>query len=98
MGTNELGPKLVEGMTLYDVDTKSIGILVRRFSTKEFHGGVHIKHTAVPYGLWELDMYDTWAWESLWSKDGRVVYSEDGLLNLVKAGIIVIVDDNKEVP
>ena len=37
MGFYKRDLNLVEGMTLYDVDTKSIGILVRRFSTREAH-------------------------------------------------------------
>lgn len=86
---------LVAGMTLYDVDTKSIGILVRRFSTRENHLYAGAEHYSIPYDLvWDLEQYITWVWDSVWSKDGRVIYSETGLVNLIKAGIIVIVDDH----
>ncbi len=35
-------------------------------------------------------------WDTVWSKDGRVIYSETGLENLIKAGIIVILDKDDE--
>ncbi len=94
MGYKNTDQVLVEGMTLYDVDTKSIGILVRRFSTREAHYHNDDSYT-IPYDLlWESEHYITWVWDSVWSKDGRVMYSESGLLNLIKAGIVVIVDGN----
>ncbi len=93
MDSHRIDLSLVAGMTLYDVDTKSIGILIRRFSTREFHvSEPDIFERSVPYNLWEYDNSLTWAWDSVWSKDGRVVYSESGLLNLIKAGIIVVLD------
>ena len=94
MGYKNAGQVLVEGMTLYDVDTKSIGILVRRFSTREAHY-YNDDSYSIPYDLvWESEYYITWVWDSVWSKDGRVMYSESGLLNLIKAGIVVIIDEN----
>lgn len=94
MGTsNSVDYDLVAGMTLFDVDTKSIGILVRRFSTREAIVAGYDDDYAIPYNIWDLDdleEYVTWVWDTLWSKDGRIVYSEDGLINLIKAGIIII--------
>ena len=96
MGYKKTDHTLVEGMTLYEVDTKSIGILVRRFSTREAHYYNDDSYT-IPYDLvWESEHYITWVWDSVWSKDGRVMYSETGLVNLIKAGIIVVVDENSE--
>jgi len=96
MGNLGTDYNLVEGMTLYDVDTKSIGILIRRFSTREASAADYDGFYTIPYELvWELEHYITWAWDSVWSKDGRVVYSESGLVNLIKAGIIVIVDSKE---
>ena len=93
MGIHKDDLTLVAGMTLYDVDTKSIGILVRRFSTREHHYGEYDGSHGVlyPYDLvWEqVDEYVAWVWDSVWSRDGRVIYSEDGLKNLISAGIIV---------
>tara|TARA_R100000657_G_C4673464_1_gene118512 strand:+ start:1069 stop:1347 length:279 start_codon:yes stop_codon:yes gene_type:complete len=81
-------------MTLFDVDTKSIGILIRRFSTRETQASEYHSYSSIPYELvWELEEYITWVWDSVWSKDGRVIYSEDGLKNLIKAGIVIILDD-----
>tara|TARA_B100000242_G_scaffold180312_1_gene129335 strand:- start:82 stop:396 length:315 start_codon:yes stop_codon:yes gene_type:complete len=94
MGFYKRDLNLVEGMTLYDVDTKSIGILIRRFSTREAHAREYDGYSSIPYELvWELDNYVTYVWESVWSKDGRVIYSEDGLRNLIKAGIVIILDN-----
>ena len=87
---------LVEGMTLFDVDNKSIGILVRRLSTRQLHETDYNKQFVIPYEYSygsDYDMYVAWLWDTLWSKDGRVIYSEDGLKNLIKAGIIVILDE-----
>ena len=83
---------LVEGMTLFDVDTKSIGILIRRVSTRGYPPHHIAGKLTLPYDYWDMD-YITWVWDSIWSKDGRVIYSEGGLKNLIKAGIIVIVDN-----
>jgi hypothetical protein len=95
MGTLKDGRGLVAGMTLYDVDTKSIGILIRRFSTRETQFYDSQNDYNIPYELiWEMEPYVTWVWDSVWSKDGRVIYSETGLTNLIKAGIIVVVDDD----
>ena len=81
---------------MYDVDTKSIGILIRRFSTREASIADYDGSYTIPYELvWELEHFVSWAWDTVWSKDGRVVYSESGLVNLIKAGIIVIVDSKE---
>ena len=94
MGLHKNDLRLVAGMTLYDVDTKSIGILVRRFSTRETHYFENAQHYSIPSDLiWDVEEYICWVWDSIWSKDGRVIYSETGLLNLIKAGIIVVIDD-----
>ena len=96
MGYTKTDHTLVEGMTLYDVDTKSIGILVRRFSTREALYNSYESYN-IPYDLvWDSEHCVTWVWDSVWSKDGRVVYSETGLVNLIKAGIIIIVDKNSK--
>ena len=96
MGNLGTDYNLVEGMTLYDVDTKSIGILIRRFSTREASIADYDGSYTIPYELvWELEHFVSWAWDTVWSKDGRVVYSESGLVNLIKAGIIVIVDSKE---
>jgi len=73
-------------MVLYDVDEKSIGILVRRF--KSFEDG-----SGLSYSVRAPEIFRVWVWESLWSKDGRVTYSETGLVNLIKADIIIILSD-----
>lgn len=99
MGQSDIDYNLVVGMTLYDVDTKSIGILIRRFSTREASMADYDGSYTIPYELvWELNEYITWAWDSIWSKDGRVIYSETGLINLIKAGIITIIDDGSDRP
>ncbi len=52
MGPHDIN--LLEGMTLFDVDTKSIGILVRRFTTREVdqHNEYMGTHT-VPHSVWD---------------------------------------------
>ena len=88
---------LVEGMTLYDVDTKSIGLLVRRFSTREVHQyDDYYSNITIPYNILDNSSFVVWVWDSVWSRDGRVIYSETGLVNLIKAGIIVILDEDNE--
>tara|TARA_R100001086_G_scaffold180277_1_gene100064 strand:- start:6 stop:329 length:324 start_codon:yes stop_codon:yes gene_type:complete len=97
MGRYQHSIVLVEGMTLFDVDTKSIGILIRRISTRQLHETDYNEQYVIPYECsygYEYDMYVAWLWDSLWSKDGRVIYSEDGLKNLIKAGIIIILDED----
>jgi hypothetical protein len=100
MGTsNSVDWDLVAGMTLFDVDTKSIGILVRRFSTREAMVAGYDEEWSIPYNIWDLDDLEeciTWVWDTLWSNDGRIVYSEDGLINLIKAGIIIILPIEQE--
>lgn len=95
MGPHDIN--LLEGMTLFDVDTKSIGILVRRFTTREVdqHNEYIGTHT-VPHSVWDNSSFIVWVWDTVWSKDGRVIYSETGLENLIKAGIIVILDKDDE--
>jgi len=76
---------LQPGKILYDVDEKSIGILIRRF--KSYEDGDRSYSSRAP------EIFRVWVWESVWSKDGRVMYSEDGLINLIKADIIIILSD-----
>lgn len=77
---------LQPGIVLYDVDEKSIGILIRRF--KSYEDG-----TGLSYSVRAPEVFRVWVWESVWSKDGRVMYSESGLINLIKADIIIILSD-----
>jgi len=77
---------LQPGIILYDVDEKSIGILIRRFKSYEDGWGRSYSSRAP-------EIFRVWVWESVWSKDGRVMYSEDGLVNLIKADIIIILSD-----
>jgi hypothetical protein len=78
---------LKPGMFLYDVDEKSICILLRRFWSYEDHG--------VPsYAAVNPEFFKVWVWEMVTSKDGRVLYSQDGLINLIKAEIFIILDDS----
>ena len=77
---------LVPGTFLYDVDEKSIGILIRRFWSYE--------GTEQPsYSFIDSDIFKVWIWEIVWSKEGKVFYSESGLINLIKADIIIILSD-----
>ena len=78
---------LKAGIVLYDVDDKSIGILLRRFKSyeKEEYGR--------SYSVRAPEVFRVWVWESCWSRGGRVLYSEEGLINLIKANhILVLVD------
>tara|TARA_B100000989_G_scaffold297499_1_gene283428 strand:+ start:37 stop:342 length:306 start_codon:yes stop_codon:yes gene_type:complete len=95
MGQSEIN--LVKGMTLYDVDTKSIGLLVRRFSTREVDQyDDFFPNITIPHNLWDHSSFVVWVWDSVWSRDGRIIYSETGLINLIKAGIVVILDSDAE--
>lgn len=77
---------LTPGTFLYDVDEKCIGILIRRFWSYE--GAEPPSYTYA-----DPDFFKVWIWEIVWSNDGRVLYSETGLINLIKADIIIILDD-----
>lgn len=92
--------ELRAGMSLYDVDAKSVGLLVKRLSTYEAnaYGGYFDSFNTLPPELWRMENSDhkVYVWDSVWSKDGRVIYSEQGLINLIDAGIIVILDDGVE--
>ena len=95
MGQSDIN--LVKGMTLYDVDTKSIGLLVRRFSTREVEQyDDFYSNITIPHNLWDHSSFVVWVWDSVWSRDGRIIYSETGLINLIKAGIVVILDSDDE--
>jgi hypothetical protein len=74
------------GMVLYDVVDKSIMILVRRFWSYE---GLE----APSYARSNPDFFKVWVWETLSSREGKSFWSESGLLNLIKADIIIILDD-----
>ena len=77
---------LQPGTILYDVDEKSFGILIRRFKSYE-------DEWRSSYSVRAPEVFRVWIWESVWSKDGRVMYSENGLINLIKADIIIILSD-----
>lgn len=95
--TLSLQTDLRAGMSLYDVDTKSVGLLIRRLSTYETnaYGSYFDSYEAIPPELWRLkdSEFEIYVWDTVWSKDGRIIYSEQGLLNLIDAGIIIILDD-----
>jgi hypothetical protein len=77
---------LIPGMFLYDVQDKSILILVRRFWSYE---GLPIP----PYAQVDPEFFKVWVWEIISSKDGKVIYSESGLINLIKADIFLVLGD-----
>ncbi len=77
---------LKPGMFLYDVADKSISILIRRFWSYE-----GLEQPA--YARTDPDFFKVWVWETVSSKDGKCYWSESGLLNLIKADIIIILDD-----
>ena len=77
---------LKPGMFLYDVTDKSILILIRRFWSYE--------GLAPPtYAIRDPDFFKVWVWETVSSREGKAYWSEGGLLNLIKADIIMILDD-----
>jgi len=77
---------LKPGMFLYDVADKSISILIRRFWSYE---GLE----PPAYARADPDFFKVWVWETVSSRDGKAYWSETGLLNLIKADIIIILDD-----
>jgi hypothetical protein len=74
------------GMFLYDVADKSITILIRRFWSYE---GLE----PPPYSYRDPDFFKVWVWETVSSKEGKTYWSETGLINLIKADIIIVLDD-----
>ena len=77
---------LQPGIILYDVDAKSSGILIRRFKSYEDGWGRS-------YSSGAPEIFRVWAWASVRSNAGRVVYSADEFLNLIKADIVIILRD-----
>lgn len=77
---------LKPGMFLYDVTDKSILILIRRFWSYE---GLE----PPTYAIRDPDFFKVWVWETVSSREGKAYWSEGGLLNLIKADIIMILDD-----
>lgn len=76
---------LIPGMFLYDAQDKSLTILIRRFWSYE---GLQAPSYAYADGFFKV-----WVWEAVSSKEGRVVYSEGGLINLIKADVFIILGD-----
>jgi hypothetical protein len=80
---------LKPGMFLYDVADKSISILIRRFWSYEGR-----EPPPYIYQEYEPEFFKVWVWETVSSKDGKTYWSETGLINLIKADIIIILDNN----
>ncbi len=81
---------LLSGTVLYDTVDKSIGILIRRYEAHSLEDNIAIDSVFPDIGV---DYYVSGFWESIWSKDGRVFYSEFGLLTLIENGLIIVVCD-----
>ena len=77
---------LSPGIFLYDVKDKSISILIRRFWSYE-----GLSPPSYTYG--DPDFFKVWVWELISSKDGRIFYSESGLINLIKADVFIVLGD-----
>jgi len=77
---------LIPGMFLYDVQDKSILILMRRFWSYE---GLPIP----TYAEMDPEFFKVWVWEAISSRDGKIIYSESGLINLIKADIFLVLGD-----
>ena len=77
---------LKPGMFLYDVTDKSISILIRRFWSYEGLEPPAYTHR-------DPEFFKVWVWETVSSKDGKTYWSETGLINLIKADIIIVLDD-----
>ena len=74
------------GMFLYDVTDKSISILIRRFWSYEGLEPPAYTHR-------DPEFFKVWVWETVSSKEGKSYWSETGLINLIKADIIIVLDD-----
>lgn len=77
---------LKPGMFLYDVTDKSISILIRRFWSYEGLEPPAYTHR-------DPEFFKVWVWETVSSKEGKSYWSETGLINLIKADIIIVLDD-----
>ena len=77
---------LKAGYVIYDLKERSIGILIRRFKTYEDGVGKS-------YSVRAPEFFRIWVWDILWSKSGRNLYSEEGLHNLIREGVVIIIDD-----
>ena len=73
-------------MFLYDVTDKSISILIRRFWSYEGLEPPAYTHR-------DTEFFKVWVWETVSSKEGKSYWSETGLINLIKADIIIVLDD-----
>ena len=77
---------LKPGMFLYDVTDKSISILIRRFWSYEGLEPPAYTHR-------DPEFFKVWVWETVSSKEGKSYWSETGLINLIKADIIIVLDN-----
>jgi len=82
--------ELTTGVILYDKTDKSFGILIRRYEAHDLHEPAVYDKTFPDI---DLHYYENGVWESVWSKDGRVFYSEFGLLTLIETGLIIVLSD-----
>lgn len=73
-------------MFLYDVTDKSISVLIRRFWSYE-------GQEPPVYARRNPEFFKVWVWETVSSKEGKTYWSETGLLNLIKADIIIVLGD-----
>ena len=77
---------LKPGMFLYDALDKSITILIRRFWSYE---GLE----PPAYAKRDPDFFKIWIWETVSSKEGRIFYSESGLINMIKTDVFIVLED-----
>jgi|TARA_A100001391_G_C4952512_1_gene247592 hypothetical protein len=84
--------ELLSGTILYDKVDKSFGVLIRKY---ESHNVQEQEWVAYEKAFPEISFhyYENNVWESVWSKDGRVYYSEFGLLTLIETGIIIVLSN-----
>jgi|TARA_R110000787_G_scaffold140978_1_gene254501 hypothetical protein len=80
---------LKPGTFLYDVDEKSFGVLIQRYWSYE---GIYYPSYGYSPAL-DTDYFKVWIWDIVWSKPGLMRLSETGLINLIKADIIIILED-----
>jgi hypothetical protein len=82
--------ELTSGAILYDKVDKSFGILIRKYEAHDLHeSAIYDKSFS---GI-DFHYYENGVWESVWSKDGRVFYSEFGLLTLIETGLIIVLSN-----
>ena len=85
--------ELYPGQVIHDIGQESFGILIRRVSSHELlESAIETSpFTVDELSVWQMSVFEIYAWEIVWSKGGHSVYSEDGLLNLIKCGSFVVV-------